>query len=306
MNAKKWFDKGQLIEVNGRILFVIDTENNRYTKRNINSTSKPVLVILHGYPTCSFDYYKALPYLEKYFRVIMHDHLGFGYSDKPKNYSYSLFEQADFALSLWQQFGIKQAHIVAHDYGTSVATEILARDNENILKPFKINSLTLCNGSMHIELAQLRTIQKLLLNLFTGPVIARLSNKKTLARNLKNIYFDASNIDQEEINALWTMMTYNNGRSVLHKTTQYIKQRYTYWDRWIGALKTTELPISIVWAKDDPVAVLKIAETIYEETKNSELILLDDLGHFPMLEKPNRWVQAVIQGISKVYSTSSL
>ena len=286
MNAKQWFDKGQLIEVNGRKLFVIDTEPH---------STKPVLVILHGYPTCSFDYYKALPYLSQTYRVIVHDHLGFGYSDKPKDYSYSLIEQADFVLNLWHKLGINQAHIVAHDYGTSVATEILARDNENKLKPFKIDSLTLCNGSMHIELAQLRTIQKLLLNRFTGPIVARLSNKKTLARNLKNIYFDASTINQQEINALWIMMTYNHGKSVLHKTTQYIKQRYTYWDRWIGALKATELPINIVWAKDDPVAVLKIAETIYEETKNSELVVLDDLGHFPMLEDPKRWAKAVVE-----------
>jgi pimeloyl-ACP methyl ester carboxylesterase len=300
MNAKQWFDVGQLIEVNGRKIFVIDTEHD-HTKENINDTGKPVLVILHGYPTCSYDYYKALPYLTKYFRVIVHDHLGFGYSEKPKDYSYSLFEQADFALNLWQQLGIDQAHIVAHDYGTSVATEILARDNENKLKPFEINSLTLCNGSMHIELAQLRTIQKLLLNRFTGPIVARLSNKKTLARNLKNIYFDASKINQEEINSLWTMMTFNYGRSVLHKTTQYIQQRYTYWDRWIGALKTSELPMSIVWAKDDPVAVLKIAETIHDETKNSKLTLLDDLGHFPMLEDSNRWAQAIIEGISNKY-----
>lgn len=289
MNANQWFDVGQLIEVNGRKLFVIDTDPQN---------TKPILVILHGYPTCSFDYYKALPYLKKYFRVILHDHLGFGYSDKPKDYSYCLIEQADFALSLWQKLGINQMHILAHDYGTSVATEILARVNESKLNPFKVNSLTLCNGSMHIELAQLRTIQKLLLNRFTGPIVARLSNKKTLARNLKNIYFDASTISQVEIDALWTMMTYNNGRSVLHKTTQYIKQRYTYWDRWIGALKTSELPINIVWAKEDLVAVVKIAETIYEETKDSELIVLDDLGHFPMLEDPERWAQAIVEVIS--------
>ena len=294
MNAKQWLDKGQLIEVNGRKLFVIDADPK---------SIKPVMVILHGYPTCSFDYYKALPILSQSYRVIIHDHLGFGYSDKPKDFSYSLFEQADFVLKLWKQLGINQAHIVAHDYGTSVATEILARSNEGKLAPFQIDSLTLCNGSMHIELAQLRTIQKLLLNRFTGPIVARLSNKKTLSRNLKNIYFDANRIDQTELDALWSMMTYNKGRSVLHKTTQYINQRYTYWDRWISALKAAELPISIVWAKNDPVAVLKIAETIYEETKNSELILLDDLGHFPMLEDPNRWAETVIKGISSVCAT---
>ncbi len=64
-----------------------------------------------------------------------------------------------------------------------------------------------------------------------------------------------------------------------------------------GALKATELPINIVWAKNDPVAVLKIAETIHEETKNSQLTVLNNLGHFPMLENPEKWSNAVINNI---------
>ncbi len=286
MNAKEWLNKGQFIKIKGRQLFFVDTDPK---------SNKPVLLILHGYPTCSYDYYKSLPYLSEHFRVIVHDHLGFGYSDKPKNYSYSLFEQADFALLLWETIGINQAHILAHDYGTSVATEIIARDNENKIDAFNISSITLCNGSMHIELAQLRLIQKLLLNPITGPIVARLSNKKTLARNLKNIYFDPSRISQSEIDALWTMMTHNNGKTVLHKVTQYIKQRFTYWNRWIGALRGTDLPIGIIWAKNDPVAVLKIAETIHQESKNSTLKVLDNLGHFPMLEDPEKWSNTIIQ-----------
>ena len=34
-------------------------------------------------------------YLSKNYRVVMFDHLGFGFSDKPKDYSYSLTEQAE-------------------------------------------------------------------------------------------------------------------------------------------------------------------------------------------------------------------
>lgn len=57
--------------------------------------------------------------------------------------------------------GGKKVHLLAHDYGTSVATEIIARNNNHELT-IEIEKLTLCNGSMHIELSQLRTIQKLL------------------------------------------------------------------------------------------------------------------------------------------------
>ena len=138
-----------------------------------------------------------------------------------------MIEQAQYALNLWQKLGINQAHLLAHDYGTSIATEIIAQDNEKKLNHLSLLSVTLCNGSIHIELAKLRLIQKLLLNKISGPIVARLSNKKTLTRNLQNIYFDKSKISQSEIDALWTMMIHHNGRNVLHQTTQYIKQRYS-------------------------------------------------------------------------------
>jgi pimeloyl-ACP methyl ester carboxylesterase len=187
MNATEWFNRGNYIEINHRKIFVYDSASSNHLN---NQSNKPVLVILHGYPTCSYDYYKAIPYLESKFRVIIHDHMGFGYSDKPKDYSYCLIDQAQYALKLWEKLGIHQAHLLAHDYGTSIATEIIALDNENKLDQINLLSVTLCNGSIHIELAKLRLIQKLLLNKISGPIVARLSNKKTLARNLKNIYFD--------------------------------------------------------------------------------------------------------------------
>ncbi len=286
MNAQEWFKRGSKIQIDGHNLFYYDSDR-------VNLIQKPTLVILHGYPTCGFDYYKALPLLESQFRVVVHDHLGFGYSDKPFDYSYSLISQAQYALKLWNRLEINQAHILAHDYGTSVATEIIAKEHEKNLQNFTPSSVTLCNGSIHIELAKLRLIQKLLLNKFTGPIVARLSNKRTLAKNLKNIYHDKKAINDEEIDALWTMMTHNNGRKVLHKTTQYIRQRYTHWERWIGGLKKTTLPIQIVWAENDPVAVIKIAELLHKECQHSVLIKMNQLGHFPMLENPEKWAKTI-------------
>lgn len=96
------------------------------------------------------------------------------------------------------------------------------------------------------------------------------------------------------------MITHNNGRSVLHKTTQYIRERYLFWNRWIGALQNTELFINIIWAQDDPVAVIDIARLIHNETKHSHLTILKDLGHFPMLENPKKWTDAVVESINGI------
>ena len=291
MTANDWKSKGEFITVNDRKLFVIDTSSFFSTEDQVPSKT---MVVLHGYPTSSYDYYKVLPELSKHYRVIIHDHLGFGFSDKPLDYSYSLLDQADLALQLWQQLGVKKVHLLAHDYGTSVATEIIARNNNHELT-IEIEKLTLCNGSMHIELSQLRTIQKLLKNKWLGKYVAKLTTYAIFSKNLRNVYFDKTKVSNNELKDMWMQLEYNEGRKVIHKLSQYINERYTYWDRWIGALKETNLQTNIVWAKNDPVAVPAIARLIATEISNNKLFWIENTGHFPMLENPDEWLNCILK-----------
>ncbi len=291
MTANEWKSKGEFITVNDRKLFVIDTSSFFSSEDKIPTET---MVILHGYPTSSYDYYKVLPELSKHYRVIIHDHLGFGFSDKPLDYSYSLLDQADLALQLWQLLGVKKVHLLAHDYGTSVATEIIARNNNNELT-IEIENLTLCNGSMHIELSQLRTIQKLLKNKWLGKYVAKLTTYAIFSKNLRNVYFDKTKVSNNELKDIWMQLEYNEGRKVIHKLSQYINERYTYWNRWIGALKETNLQTNIVWAKNDPVAVPAIARLIATEISNNKLFWIENTGHFPMLENPDEWLNCILK-----------
>ncbi|MEZ7993014.1 MAG: alpha/beta hydrolase [Flavobacteriaceae bacterium] len=291
MTANDWKSKGEFITVNDRKLFIIDTSSFFSSEDQVPSKT---MVVLHGYPTSSYDYYKVLPELSKHYRVIIHDHLGFGFSDKPLDYSYSLLDQADLALQLWQQLGVKKVHLLAHDYGTSIATEIIARNNNHELT-IEIEKLTLCNGSMHIELSQLRTIQKLLKNKWLGKYVAKLTTYAIFSKNLRNVYFDKTKVSNNELKDMWMQLDYNEGRKVIHKLSQYINERYTYWDRWIGALKETNLQTNIVWAKNDPVAVPAIARLIATEISNNKLFWIENTGHFPMLENPDEWLNCILK-----------
>ena len=291
MTANEWKSKGEFITVNDRKLFVIDTSSFFSTEDKVPTET---MVVLHGYPTSSYDYYKVLPKLSKHYRVIIHDHLGFGFSDKPLDYSYSLLDQADLALQLWQLLGVKKVHLLAHDYGTSVATEIIARNNNHELT-IEIEKLTLCNGSMHIELSQLRTIQKLLKNKWLGKYVAKLTTYAIFSKNLRNVYFDKTKVSNNELKDMWMQLEYNEGRKVIHKLSQYINERYTYWNRWIGALKETDLQTNIVWAKNDPVAVPAIARLIATEISNNKLFWIENTGHFPMLENPDEWLNCILK-----------
>ena len=285
MTRAEWKNLGEFHSVQGHSIFVIDTATGKELS---------TMVVLHGYPTSTFDYYKVFSHLTKNYHLVIHDHLGFGFSDKPKDASYSLIAQADRALELWSKLGLKKIVLLAHDYGTSVATEIIARHNQREID-IEIERLLLCNGSIHIELSQLRTIQKLLKHKFWGKYVALLTNFPVFKRNMRNIYFDKSKVTDEELREMWNLIEYNGGRKIIHKLTQYITERYQYWDRWVGGLKETRIPTKIIWAKNDPIAIPKIAELLASEIPNNELIWMENTGHFLMLENPKEWIELVLK-----------
>lgn len=282
MNLEQWREFGRYVEVEGRKLFVVDTKSE-----------KPTLAILHGYPSSSHDYHLVLPDLAEHYRIVIHDHLGFGLSEKPLHYSYSLFEQADMAQLLWRQLGIEKAHVFAHDYGTSVATELVARRNIGY-QPVQLQSVTLCNGSVHIELANLRFIQKLLRNKLLGPWIARLANIHIFRKNMRSLFYNPEKLTDELVAIMWEFANYNDGKAVLPKITQYLGERELFWHRWVGGLTRSTVPTNILWGSEDPITGREVAQLHHQEIAGSSLTLLDEVGHYPMIEAPERWSNALL------------
>lgn len=296
MTGDNWKKLGSFYKILNHNLFVIDSkemQSQMGMHYEENRKEFPVLVILHGYPTSTFDYHKVYSELAIKYRVVMHDHLGFGFSDKPKDIEYSLIDQADRALALWREIRLKKVTLFAHDYGTSVATEIIARHNAGELD-IEIEQLILSNGSIHIELSQLRIIQKLLKHKFWGKYVAMLTNYPIFRKNMRNIYFDKSRVTDEELKEMWKLIELNGGRRIIHKLTQYITERYQYWDRWVGGLKHTQIPTKIIWAKNDPIAIPEIAKLLHDEIPNNELIWINNTGHFLMLERPEIWTEFIL------------
>jgi pimeloyl-ACP methyl ester carboxylesterase len=279
----QWSARGRRLNVFGYEVFtVIEGPEDAET-----------LLILHGFPTSSLDFASALPSLAQRFRVILHDHLGFGLSEKPARYSYSLIEQAEIALEVWRVLGVTRAHLLAHDYGTSIATELLARRERSLL-PLELSSITFTNGSVHRELAQLTLSQKLLAHKRLGPLFSRLSNQYIFCRQLRRIFGSPEAVSQAELEALWEGMTQRNGLARLPKISSYLEERWRFWERWIFPLTRLNLPTHIVWGKRDPIAVPAIAERLYDEIPGAKLTWLEELGHYPMLESPQQFSAAVL------------
>lgn len=111
----EWKSRGRMHTVFDRQMFVVDSAATTTTK--ITNT----IVFVHGFPTSSFDFRRVWDEFVavRGLRVIAFDHVGFGFSDKPRGdeYSYSLHEQAEQMLQLLVQLNITDVHFVSHDMG---------------------------------------------------------------------------------------------------------------------------------------------------------------------------------------------
>ncbi|MBK8258142.1 MAG: alpha/beta hydrolase [Polyangiaceae bacterium] len=289
----EWRARGQFLRLLGRTVFVVDA----------GPRDAEPLLILHGFPSSSFDFHLALPRLAEKHRVIMHDHIGFGFSDKPDNYSYSLVEQADMAVMVWQALGLSRGHLLAHDYGTSVATELCARRERGLLS-VDLLSLTLTNGSMHRELAHLQPSQKILLHKNFGPVFARLANRFIFRLQIRRILGSGGSVSDDELDAMWAGIQHAGGNLRLPEISVYLDERIRFRERWIGALTRWSRPAHVVWGQQDPIAVPLMAETITAEIPTAKLTWLSDLGHYPMLERPSEWAEITAGFLERLPKTA--
>jgi pimeloyl-ACP methyl ester carboxylesterase len=286
---RSWAALGHHRTVHGRRLFVVD-EGPR---------AAPALVVLHGFPTCSLDFEAALPLLSTDRRVVLHDHLGFGLSEKPAGVAYSLMEQAEMALGLWTQLGLTEVDLLAHDYGTSVATEILARRERGGL-PVRLRSVTLGNGSMRIDLAKLTWPQLVLRDRTLGPLFARLATRRLYGWRLRKTLATPGALSDADLDRLWAAGRYADGHLRLPQISQYLHERVRFVDRWLGALSRLNIPAHILWGQADPIAVPAIAEAVASITPGSRLQWLPGLGHYPMVEDPTAWTAAVTTFLGEV------
>jgi pimeloyl-ACP methyl ester carboxylesterase len=278
-DAEAWRRRGQMVRVRGVGVFVVDA--------GPREDGRAPIVLLHGFPTSSYDFHRSLGALSAARRVIALDFPGYGFSDKPPDYSYSLLEQADAVEVVLRELGVARAHLIAHDMGTSVATELCARREAGLLT-LELASLVLMNGSVHIELSKLRLTQKLLLTPIVGPLFARLASRRLFKRQMRRIFGQRSIVDDQELDDLFALIRIGDGHLRLPQLMGYVPERYKFSRRWIGALERFDLPALILWGARDPVAVLAIGERLAVEIPRARLVRMDDLGHYPQLEDAAR------------------
>ncbi|MCJ8321336.1 MAG: alpha/beta hydrolase [Colwellia sp.] len=284
-----WKAKGKLVELNGYNIFTLVDGDPK----------KPTLLLIHGFPSASWDWEGMWKMLIKHFHLVTLDMLGFGFSDKPKNIDYLITQQADIFESFLKQLNIDAYHIIAHDYGDTVAQELLARQVKDN-KYDHIKSVCLLNGGLFPETHRPVLIQKSLLSPL-GFLISKLTSKSRFSNNLHHIFGPLSPPSQQVIQGLWDLLVFNNGLAVMHKLIDYIKQRREHRDRWVGALIDTQIQIKLISGSLDPISGKHMTDRYRELIPNANVTELPLLGHYPQVENAKAVSEAYLAFRESIY-----
>jgi pimeloyl-ACP methyl ester carboxylesterase len=251
----------------------------------------PTVLLLHGFPSSSYDFRSVISRLGHWSWLTM-DFLGFGLSEKPRPHRYSLLEQADIVQAVVAAEATGPVVLIAHNMGTSVATELLARDLDGGL-PFDLQRAVLSNGSVILERASLRPIQKVLRGRL-GPIAARFANRRMFTREFARLFTPAHPLSAEEAAAQWALVTYNEGHRIAHLLSAYLDERVRYAARWHGAVRDWPKPLGFVWGLADPVATTNVLDGLRELRPGAAVVELPGVGHYPQIEDPKAFADAAL------------
>ncbi|MDH1262004.1 alpha/beta hydrolase [Pseudomonas sp. GD03944] len=243
------------------------------------------LLLIHGFPTASWDWHYLWQPLAQRYRVIACDMLGFGDSSKPRGHAYSLLEQADLQQALLAHLGIDgPLHVLAHDYGDSVAQELLARHHEGRIH---LASCVFLNGGLFPETHHPVLTQKLLLSPL-GPLIGRLFSRASLATNFAKVFGPQTQPSTEELDSFWSLIQRGNGPAIMHRLIRYMPERRQQRDRWVAAMQRGGVPLRVIDGAVDPISGAHMVARYRELIPEPDTVLLDGIGHYPQTEAPEQ------------------
>ena len=283
-SPSSWQKSGKFGDFLGREIFVIEA----------NRATKDTVILLHGFPTSSYDWAAIWNRLAEDYHVVALDMLGFGISEKPYPHTYSIIEQADIVDSVVKALDVSSAHILAHDYGDTVTQELLARDNDGLLS-FNIRSTCFLNGGLFPETHQALLIQKLLLSPL-GPLVNKLTNKKRFDKSFSSVFGPNTKPSERELQIYWDFINLRDGRHIFHSAITYMTDRKNNRSRWIHAINAAKGPIALINGSCDPVSGAHMVARFKELSGEPDYLLeLPEIGHYPQVEAPEAVSEAYLE-----------
>jgi pimeloyl-ACP methyl ester carboxylesterase len=211
--------------------------------------------------------------------------LGFGFSDKPNSRTYTIHGQADIVEALVKTKGLTNFHVLAHDYGDTVAQELLARQLEGAGSGTWL-SCCLLNGGLFPETHRALLTQKLLLSPL-GKFLNRLTGYSKFSKNFSSVFGPQSKPSEQDLENFWWLINVNNGKHIFHNLITYMRDRIEHRERWVSALQKSTIPLAVINGSVDPVSGAHMVARYKElNCRLDYLAQLSVIGHYPQVEAP--------------------
>jgi pimeloyl-ACP methyl ester carboxylesterase len=256
--------------------------------QEFGDAANPTLLLIHGYTSSTYVWRTVAPHLAAaQFHVIAVDLLGFGYSDKPASFDYTIASQARMVERLMNRLGIGRATFVGSSYGGAVASTIALDYAERVEKLVLISSV--CNDEVKqnplLRLASIPGVGEVLTPFY-------LDSKAFSKRRMKGTFAPANHnlITDERVESVTRpLMAKDAHHSVLASARNWDANRIQTDAHLINQ------PTLLVWGEFDQVIPMHNGERLFNSILNSRLVILKDCGHIPQEEKPERFVELVTE-----------
>jgi len=263
----------------------------------------PLLLLVHGFPTSSIDWFETVDRLAERFRVCALDFPGYGFSDKPAGWGYNLRRDAQLlGFYLSEVVEAETAVVLAHDRGDSVAL-ILAGDHAGDAPPVRLEHLLLTNGNIFLPLSNLTMAQRLMLDESTAPGLLEGVTPALLAQGMgAATFWPPRGAEDPGIQALAETFAHQDGVQVMHETIQYLVERSAEEGTWLEALAKSEDPTTLIWGLNDTVSPPRVASWVWNQhlmlkPGGNSLYFISDAGHYLQNDRPDALVDAVLHAL---------
>jgi pimeloyl-ACP methyl ester carboxylesterase len=268
--------------------------------RRCGTPGAPALVLVHGFPTSSVDYFALAGELGSEFDMFVLDFPGYGLSEKPPApYVYSLYDDARLLVyAITQVWKLTEFRMLTHDRGSSVgmiALEMLAAQDP----PAAPVDLILTNANIYLPLSNLTVFQTALLDNATGRDTAAATTPEMLAAGLGvSTFMPRRTLADPEIAALARCFAHNDGIRVLPDTIQYLKERAADETGWLEALSKNDVNTTVVWGIHDNVSPLRVPNYVWQtylkdKPGRNRYWVLPGADHYLQCDAPDQLAEVV-------------
>jgi pimeloyl-ACP methyl ester carboxylesterase len=241
------------------------------------------VVLLHGNPGSLEDWRALLPAVGAVGRAVAFDLPGFGGADKPEYLDYSSGTFAGFIGAAINQLGIRRAHLVMHNLGGTGLLWAAAN-------PDRIGSLCLIDTGVLLDFRWHWTAR-----MYRAPLIGGLMVRTTTRAGFRA----AMRLYNPQPRPLPPAAVERMWRDYVPATRRAAQRFYRATPAEVmqllqPALRALDPPTLVIWGAHDPAVPVLQAERQRESFPSADVVVLDDSGHWPMLDDPEGVERALV------------